>query len=219
MKKYLAVATIAIMVFGLTNPVFAAKKSKQMMSFGFFQEMAGITPQGEIRADIYGAGLLPTDIRIGAFGGEVMIDTATGGNATGIGYKHPLNRKMAIYGSLFYSNVGAGTTNIAGGFAYTTVSNGLILNGNANLLSAGGTTTLTANGAVFYPMSQRKVSGKVFLGGELALQLSPTNTTGIFAGLRWMPKRNLIVDTGLISSTGVTTNIATPVFVRLNIGL
>lgn len=209
----------SLCVMSLALGATGAAQAANTMSFGFYQEMAGITPQGEIRADIYGADLLPADIRIGVFGGEVMIDVSTvAASATGIGYKHPLNRKMAVYGSLFFDSANS-VTNIAGGFSYSTVSNGMVLNGNANLLSAAGTTTLTANGAVFYPMSQNAVSGKVYLGGELSLQLSPTNTTGLYAGLRWMPKKTLIVDTGFISSTGGTTNIGTPVFVRLNIGL
>ena len=184
------------------------------MSFGFFQEMAGITKQGDIKIDLYTAPNV-ANVRIGAFGGEVMID---GLGTGGIGYKASINRNVAAYGML-YLDSGTNVTNIQGGASYTGQSDALIYNLNGHILSSGGTTSTSINGAVFYAMSQRQVGGKVYIGGELLLELSPTNTTVITAGLRWMPKRNLIMDTGLMTSSGGTTSFVTPAYVRINLGL
>ncbi len=229
MNKHLAIAAIAIMAFGLTNPVFAAKKSKQTMSFGFGQEFAGVASTNEIRVDFYPLNLATsattaTDIRIGAFGGEVMIDVSSGAGSSGIGYKASINPKMAVYGMLFFCNdCGGGATsatNITAGIAYTTVSNGFVLNGNGEVFSAAGGTTMDLRGAGFYPLKQRKLRGKVYLGAEVDLQMSPSpTTTDIYAGARWIPKKNVMLDMGLIASSGGTTSLATPVMFRLNIGL
>jgi hypothetical protein len=213
-------------------PALAA--SNGLPSFGFEQEFAGVTPNGDIRADIYqgGAGA-PYSLRVGAFGGEVMIDpTIASVNATGIGYKGNFNRNMAAYGKL-YLNTGGGTstTNITLGFAYTGTSGRLLYNGNAEVFSCSNCATgntsqsvFNLKGAAFYTIHTTKLAGKTSLGAEVNLQLSPSpSTTSIFLGARWEPKPSVLIDIGVASSvqTGGTTanTFATPAFVRLNLGL
>ncbi len=224
MKKYLAVATIAVVAFGLTHPVFAAKKSNQTMSFGFVQEFAGVTKKGDIRVDlINNSTSYPQHIRIGAFGGEVMVDTTNlgGVTATGLGYKHSVNPNLAIYGKFYLNTATGGQTNITLGVSYSGQSGKFIYNGNGHFTNAnaGSTSAFFLNGAGFYQLDTRSLPGRVLLGGELSLQLSPSPTqTNLFLGGRWEPKKNVLIDLGLASSVGGTTSIQTPAFVRLNIG-
>ena len=223
MKKHLAVATIAIMAFGLANSVFAAKKSNQTMSFGFVQEFAGVANNGEIRVDLINNSTnYPQHIRIGAFGGEVMVDTTNlgGATATGLGYKHPVNPNLAIYGKFYLNTATGGQTNLTAGVSYTGNSGNFIFNGNGHFTNATAlnTSTFFLNGAAFYKLKTKSLPGSMQLGGEIALQLSPSpTTTNLFIGARWAPKRTVFVDLGIAASAGGTTSIQTPAFVRLNL--
>ena len=208
----------------VTGTVYAAKpaNSNDTPSFGFAQEMAGVTGNGEIRADIYNSSGYPSHLRVGAFGGEVMIDpngsTAT---ATGIGYKYPFNPKMAIYGKLFLNSGTGGQTNITLGASYSTQSENFLLNGNGHFTNANmlNESTFYLNGAGFYRLTTNKLGGSTYLGGEVSLKLSPSPTeTNVFLGARWQPKKTVLIDLGIASSTGGTTTISTPAFVRLNLG-
>jgi hypothetical protein len=230
MKKQLLKGLFVAGLVCASAPVLAA--SSGLPSFGFEQEFAGVTPNGDIRADIYqgGAGA-PYSLRVGAFGGEVIIDPNTNpATATGIGYKGNFNRNMAAYGKLFLNTGGTtSTTNITLGFAYTGTSGRLLYNGNAEVFSqsAGGTSTSFFNlkGAAFYTIHTTKLAGKTSLGAEVNLQLSPSpSTTSIFLGARWEPKPSVLIDVGVASSVpaggGTTANtFATPAFIRLNLGL
>lgn len=199
-------------------------------SFGFVQEMAGVTANGDISADLINSAPYPSHIRIGAFKGEIMIDPSIGVTATGMGYKYPINPHVGIYGKL-YLNSGGGTsiTNLTFGGAYTGNSGDFTYSGNAEVFSCSncvaGTseTFLNIKGAGFYRLKTNKLGGKMSIGAEVDLQLSPSpTTTDLYAGLRWQPKPKLIVDGGLVASTGGaggTTIVGTPAFVRLTLGL
>lgn len=196
-------------------------------SFGFVQEFSGVTGNGNISADLYNYTTYPTHVRIGAFKGEIMIDpnTLNPATATGMGYKFPINRNVAIYGKL-YLNSGGGTsvTNITLGGSYTGNSGPFIYNGNVEAYSTSLGTSFNLKGAGFYQLASNKLGGKMSVGGEIDLRLSPSpTTTSIFAGLRWQPKQQLLVDAGLISQVpagaGTVTTIGTPAFFRLTLGL
>lgn len=223
MKKYLAIAAVATMAFGLANPVSAAKKKAASIypSFGFVQEFAGVAKKGEISADIYNSAGYPFHLRIGAFGGEVLIDPSTApATATGIGYKHPINPNLALYGKLFVNSAPGGQTNISVGVSYTGQSGKFLYNGNGHFTNAtaGNVSTFLINGAGFYRLDTRSLPGLVQLGGELSLQISPSPTqTNLFLGGRWVPNKNVLIDLGLATSGGGTTTIQTPAFVRLNL--
>lgn len=224
MNRLFATLSAVALGLGIVGTTQAAKRSSDIMSFGFVQEFAGVVRNGEIRADLINSGVsYPQHIRIGAFGGEVLIDTS--GNAftaTGIGYKHPINPKLAIYGKLFLNTTAGAQTNITVGLSYTGKTGNFIYNGNGHFTNAtaGNVSTLIANGAGFYKLGSKTLPGSMYLGGELALQLSPSpTTTNIFLGARWMPKRSMFVDLGFATSGGGTTTLQTPAFVRLNIGL
>lgn len=228
MNRLFAILTAVALGLGIVGTVGtaqAAKGSSGMMSFGFAQEMAGTTRQGDFAVDFYKSTADEIEIRYGAFGGEVTIDTATGANARGLGYKHPINKNLAGYGSLYINTAGATTiTNLGAGVSYTTVSNGLILNGNGEFFSCsecggGGASQsfLNLKGGAFYPLQTRKLKGKTYIAAELDLQLSPTSVTRFYGGARFQPKRNVLFDLGFLASTTGATTLATPAFMRLNI--
>lgn len=222
MKKQVVIALGAICALSATTAANAAGNITAP-SFGFVQEMAGVTAKGDLRADLYNTTGAPTTLRLGAFGGEVILDPTGGATATGIGYKHPFNPNMAAYGKLYIQSGGTSVTNLTLGFAYTGTSGNFLYNGNAELFnqSAGGTSTAFFNlkGAGFLRLQQKAFAGSMLLGGEIDLRMSPSPTwTNLFLGARWEPKRNVLVDAGLAGSTAGTTTIGTPAFVRLNIG-
>jgi len=206
----------------LSSAAAAATPNTTYPSFGFVQEMAGVTANGDISADFYNNTGYPTHLRIGAFKGEIMIDPSTAAaTATGMGYKYPINPHLAIYGKLYLnSGGGTSTTNITLGGSYTGNSGDLTYNGNAEAFSTSAGTNLNLKGAGFYKLKTNKLGGSMSVGAEVDLRLSPSPTqTDLYAGLRWQPKAKLIVDAGLASSTGGTTTLGTPAFVRLTLGL
>jgi hypothetical protein len=203
-------------------PALATAANQSYPSFGFVQEMAGVAANGDIQADIYNSTGYPSHLRIGAFGGELMIDPNTAPfSATGIGYKFPVNPNVAIYGKLFLNSATGGQTNITLGASYTGQSGDLIYNGNGHLTNANplNESTLLLNGGGFYRLKTQKMGGKTYLGGELSLKLSPSPTeTNIFLGARWQPKKAVLVDLGVLAPIGGSTTVMTPAFVRLNLG-
>ena len=222
--KSLIVASLALTAFFGSNGLHAAATKKENLypSFGFTQEMAGVIANGEIRADIYNSTGYPYHLRIGAFGGEVLIDPSVGATmSTGIGYKYPFNPDLAMYGKLFLDSSTVGQTNITLGASYTGNSSRLIYNGNLHLTNANIANEMTVylNGAAFYGLQTKKMPGSTHLGAELSLKLSPSPTeTNLFLGARWQPKKAVLVDLGLAASVAGTTTVSTPAFVRLNLG-
>ncbi len=239
MKKHLAITAIVIIAFGFSNAASAAwwpwsddgaqtsstaarkVNDPMMMSFGFVQETASVLSRGRIRADIYNTTDYPSQVRIGAFGGEVLIDPSDGPTATGLGYKRSINSKMAVYGKLFLATGGGQTDNWTLGVSHTAQRGRLVYNGNAHYTNANAAneSTLLLNGAAFYRVIVKSVPGPVQLGGEVSVRMSPGPTrTDLFMGVRWQPKRNVLIDVGVATSIDGDTFIGTPAFVRLNLG-
>ncbi len=196
-------------------------------SFGFVQETATVTADGDILVDLYNTTNYRDMIRIGAFGGEVMISPETGNAAHGLGYKASINPKVAAYGMMFLDN-DASFTNITLGASYTTMASGLLLNGNFELFSQSDTTGANGpsetfvdlRGSAFYRLENESVKGSLYLGGELDMEISPNSDTDVYLGVRWIPKSNVILDLGAFESLGgpSISTVGTPVFVRLNLG-
>lgn len=214
---------LTAVLLSLTSLTSLAAKSgtANFPSFGFTQEMAGVTEKGKISADIYNTTGYPMHLRIGAFGGEIMIDpNGAATTATGIGYKHPIGSNLALYGKLFLNSATGGQTNITLGASYTGQSGNFLYNGNGHFTNANALneSTFLLNGAGFYQLDTKSLSGRVQLGGELSFQVSPSPTeTNLFLGGRWEPNKNVLIDLGLATSVGGTTTIQTPAFVRFNL--
>ena len=222
MKSLIRGFSVLVLV-GISSTTLGAPNSTvKYPSFGFVQEMAGVTANGDISADFYNNTGYPTHLRIGAFKGEIMIDPFTNTTyPTGMGYKYPINPHLAIYGKLYLkSGGGTSTTNITLGGSFTGNSGNFLYSGNAEAFSTSAGTNFNLKGAGFYKLKTNKLGGSMSVGAEVDLRLSPSPTqTDLYAGLRWQPKSKLIVDAGLASSTGGTTTLGTPAFVRLTLGL
>lgn len=194
-------------------------------SFGFVQETAAVTADGDILVDLFNTTNYRDMIRIGAFGGEIMINPDNAIDAHGLGYKFSINQKIAAYGMLYLDN-DKSFTNITAGASYTTNASGFLLNGNIELFSQSDTaagpseTFVDLRGSAFYRMDNNSIMGSLYLGGEIDLEMSPDSDTDVYLGVRWIPKRNIILDLGAFESLGgpSTSTVGTPVFVRLNIG-
>ncbi len=200
-------------------------------SFGFVQETATVTADGDILVDLHNTTNYRDMIRIGAFGGEVMINVDGGNDAHGLGYKAAISQNVAAYGMLFLDN-DASFTNITVGASYTTMASGFVLNGNIELFSrsdvppggAGGAgpseTFIDLRGSAFYRLANESVKGSLYLGGEIDIELDPNSDSDVYLGVRWIPKHNIILDLGAFESLGgpSTSTVGTPVFVRLSVG-
>jgi len=221
-------ARISPLIFIFTSTVTLASGQ----SVGFNQEFAGTNNKGDISIDLYDSLGNPTDVRIGAFSGEILIDATVANTARGVGYKHRIGKNMAAYGMLYLNTGGATSiTNITGGFSYTGQSDNFMYNGNAEVHScttcgAGNTsaTNLDVKGAGFFKLKPNKLGGSMMIGGEVSLRLSPSPTsTSLYAGARWLPKPNVLVDLGFFTSlpTGGTTTstFGTPAFARVELTL
>lgn len=201
-----------------------------VQSFGFVQETSTVLKEGLVLVDLYNSIGYRNTIRIGAFGGEVMVDTTSGNNARGIGYKRAINEDVTAYGMLFIDN-DASFTNLTAGIAYTTFKSGWILNVNAEIFNqsdptgAAGVseTFMDVRGSAFYPLTGKLTRGKVSIGIEVDLEISPDSVTDVYFGARWVPKRNIVIDLGLYESFGApspapsVSTVSTPAFLRLNV--
>ena len=194
-------------------------------SFGFVQETAAVTADGDILVDLFNDTNYRDMIRIGAFGGEIMINPDSGNAAHGLGYKFSINDKIAAYGMLFI-DTDESFTNITAGASYTANASGFLLNGNIEIFSQSDTdagpseTFVDLRGSAFYRMDNDSIKGSLYLGGEIDLEISPDSDADVYLGVRWIPKRNIILDLGAFESLGEpsTSTVGTPVFVRINIG-
>ena len=230
MKNSIYVLLLSVAMTGVASAASksAPTRSADLPSFGFVQEMAGITADGDLKVDIYGATLLATDIRFGAFGGELLPDTATAtSNATGLGYKHPISPNMAAYGKLYLdTTTGSPDTNITLGFSFTGKADDLLYNANAEIFNcsacgAGASSVSNVNlrAGGFFNVKSKSASGKFSVGGEIDLRMSPSpSQTNIYLGARWLPKTNVMLDVGFLQNIVNTSTVATPAFVRLNLG-
>ena len=194
-------------------------------SFGFVQETAALTLDGDIRVDLFNNTNYRDMIRVGAYGGEIMISPDDGKDAHGLGYKSSINSNIAVYGMLFLDN-DKSFTNITAGASYTTNTGSYILNGNVELFSQSDTgggvseTFIDLRGSAFYRLANESIKGSLYLGGEIDMEFSPNSDTDVYIGVRWIPKRTVILDLGVFESLGGpnTSTVGTPVFFRLNIG-
>ncbi len=219
----------SFLLFSFTTASTAAQAAGNFNapSFGFVQEMAGVVENGTVSANLYDSLTASrNDIRLGAFGGEVLIDpTLSSSNSTGIGYKYPFTANMAAYGKLYMdTTTGASYTNVTLGFSYTGSASSLLYNGNAEIFNCsackGGQSEsyVFLKAAGFFQPQQKAIAGASF-GAEISMQTSPSPTsTDLFLGMRWHAKGNVLLDLGVMRNIGNVSTVATPAFVRLNVG-
>lgn len=199
---------VLLLLSGITN---AAGPSRI-----FTQEMANITPKGVASVDMaygYVSAGLDAGIRIGAFGGEVMLNTASllddisGFDNSNIGYKTRIGKNLAAYGiiSHYDDDAGVSVTDFKLGAAYTMKKGALTFNVNPELVTddegtlRGGDTTIFVKGAAIYKL---KGASKMSLVAELILENSDFLDTVINLGAHWQPKKNIGVDFIVYSDYG-----------------
>ena len=228
MNKLIASLLLVSGIGVFSNQSFAETHDSTLVgvpSFGFTQETATLTVDGDILVDLYNTTGYRDMIRIGAFGGEVMVSPDSGNAAHGLGYKFSINPNVAAYGMLYLDNDNS-FTNITAGASYTTYASGFLLNGNLEIFSQSDTTPgssetfVDLRGSAFYRLATNSVKGSLYLGGEIDMEISPGSDSDVYLGVRWIPKSNVILDLGAFESLGGpnTSTVGTPAFVRLNVG-
>lgn len=214
MKRFL-IQALSVSLLLLLVQVASAEPSRV-----FFQETTAIEPNGSISLDLYypssGYGY-NAGLRIGAFGGVVLInshpdfnETRTGFRTSNAGFKKMINKNIAAYGVLSYfnDNVDSGT-DYAIGVAFSGKTGTLSYNVNPELISdnkqqapRGGKSTLFLKGAVSIPLTSLKISGSTSAIAEVILEDSSDLDTVTNLGLRWIPRKDLTLDFILFSDRG-----------------
>jgi hypothetical protein len=211
----------------------------------FVQELGEVSKDISVDLD-YATGSsngLAAGLRVGAFGGEVLVNTkndldlaGSGFDAPNLGYKRVVAPRLAVYGILSYDKVdppGPGATppartNVAVGAAYTVqLRNNLLLTVNPEFVTDDGNTnnrgdsnTLFIKAGIGYPLRNQRY-GRITLIGEVIGENNDNLDTSFNLGLRWELRRNLTLDAVLVNDRGSRggSNTGVPGMIRLNIAL
>jgi hypothetical protein len=198
----------------------------------FSQETAEVTKEISVDLDYVGSLGLAGGLRIGAFGGEVLVnakndlDLAGSGFSGGnIGYKRVVMPSLALYGILAHDNPdnAPSTTDFAFGAAYSVRMKELLLNANLEYVSdddgvngRGDESTLFLKLGAGYAVPTH--SGRFTLIGELVLEDNDVLDTVFNLGVRWEVRRNINVDFVVVNDRGDNgSRNGLPGAVRLNI--
>jgi hypothetical protein len=189
-----------------TAAAFAGTLAQAEPSRLFAQELGEVSKDLSVDLD-YATGTsngLAAGVRVGAFGGEVLVNSKneldlarSGFDAPNVGYKRTVGRGIALYGILSYKKEdppGPGAnpparTNFAIGGAYTVHQRSLILTVNPEYVTDDGNTnnrgdenTLFIKAGVGYILSQRY--GRVTLIGEVIGENNDNLDTVLNLGVR-----------------------------------
>lgn len=176
---------------------------------------------------------LAAGLRIGAFGGEVLVNAkppttldGSGFVSSNIGYKKMLMPRVAAYGIVAYENPdnAPSTADLAIGAAYTLTYRDVLLNANAEVVSdadgrnsRGDRTTLFIKGGAGYPIDT--AAGRVTLIMEMIAESNSSLDPVLNLGARWQPRRNITLDFVVLNERGDNgSHSGLPGAVRLNIG-
>ena len=176
---------------------------------------------------------LAAGLRIGAFGGEVLVNAkpatmldGSGFVSSNVGYKAMVMPRLAAYGILAYDNPdnAPSTLDLAIGAAYTLPYRGVLLNVNAEVVTdeegrngRGDRSTLFVKGGAGYPIDT--TAGRVTLMMELVAESNSALDAVLNLGARWQPRKNITVDFVVLNERGDNgSHSGLPGAVRLNIG-
>jgi hypothetical protein len=176
---------------------------------------------------------LAAGLRIGAFGGEVLVNAkppttldGSGFVSSNIGYKRVLMPRVAAYGIVAYENPdnAPSTSDVAIGAAYTLTYRDVLLNVNAEVVTdadgnnnRGDRTTLFVKGGAGYPIATG--AGRVTLIMEMVAESNSALDPVLNLGARWQPRRNVTLDFVVLNERGDNgAHSGLPGAVRLNIG-
>lgn len=191
----------------------------------FFSETAETAIDGTVSIDVeyqFNESGTNTGARIGAFGGEVLLNNGNTGFATSsIGYKKIFQKDLAFYGILSYLNNDIESfTDIALGAVYTLNLKDVSFNFNGELITddsetlRGGDSTLFIKAAVIFPINKARTN--ISLIAEVAVENNDLLDTGTALGLRWQPSSRLTTDFIVFADNGVDDTTGIPGYVKLN---
>lgn len=207
----------------------------------FAQELGEVSKDISVDLD-YATGIsngLAAGVRIGALGGEVLVNSKTaldlaqsGFDAPNVGYKRALGPRTAVYGILSYHKEEApgpganppARTNFAIGAAYTMHQRNLILTVNPEFVTddggangRGDENTIFIKAGVGYIAGQRY--GRITLIGEVIGENNDNLGTVFNLGLRWEPRRNITLDAVVVNDRGSRggSDTGVPGMIRLNV--
>jgi hypothetical protein len=200
----------------------------------FSQEIAEATKEVSVDLDYGLAGSvgLAGGLRIGAFGGEVLVnakndlDLAGSGFSGGnIGYKRVVVPNLAVFGVLAHDNPDGApsTTDFAIGAAYTMRMKELLLNASLEYVTdddgvngRGDDNTMFLKLGAGYAIPSN--AGRFTVIGELVLEDNDALDTVFNLGLRWEVRRNINVDFVIVNDRGDNgSRSGLPGAVRLNL--
>lgn len=198
----------------------------------FSQETAEVGKDVSVDLDYVASLGLAGGLRIGAFGGEVLVnaknsfDLAGSGFSGGnIGYKRIVMPNLALYGFLAHDNPeGApSTTDLALGAAYTMRWRELRLNANLEYVTdddgvngRGDDSTMFVKLGAAWPIPTN--AGRFTLIGEVALEDSDALDTVFNLGVRWEVRKNINLDFVVVNDRGdAGSRSGLPGAVKLNI--
>ena len=201
----------------------------------FSQETADISKDISVDLDygLTGSVGLAAGVRIGAFGGEVLVnakndlDLAGSGFSGGnIGYKRAvIMPNLAVFGFLAHDNPdnAPSTTDFAFGASYTWRMKELLLNGSIEFVTdddgvngRGDDNTLFFKLGAGYAIPTN--AGRFTIIGELILEDSDALDTVFNLGVRWEVRKNINLDFVVVSDRGDNgSRSGLPGAVRLNL--
>jgi hypothetical protein len=200
----------------------------------FSQETAEVSKEVSVDLDYvaFGSNGLAGGLRIGAFGGEVLVNSknnldlaGSGFNGGNIGYKRTIMPNLAAYAMLAHDNPDGApsTTDFAIGAAYTMRIQQLLLNANLEYVTdddavngRGDEATMFIKLGAGYGIPS--TAGRFTLIGELVLEDNDVLDTVFNLGVRWEVRRNINVDFIVVNDRGDNGgNNGLPGAVRLNI--
>lgn len=208
--------TIHSLLFVSLSAVATASAQAADTSRVFFSETATTLSKDAVSVDLEYSFIstgMTTGIRGGAFGGEIMLNTAsdaiTGFTTSGVGFKKTLGENLSAYGIVSYFDDGTvanSTTDFAIGAAFTMKTGNLTLNLNPEVVTddrgiggpRGGKNTVFVKGIAAYKLNKMPVS----LVAEVALENNTALERVVNLGARWQPKKNLTVDLIIYQDVG-----------------
>jgi hypothetical protein len=222
-----ACAGIALLVLAMA----AQAQPSRLLS----QETAAVAGDVSVDLDYNGAPQsvgLAAGMRIGAFGGEVLVNAkpptsldGSGFVSSNIGYKKVIMPRLAAYGIVAYDNPenASSTFDVAIGAAYTLTYRDVLLNLNAEVVTdedgrnnRGDRSTFFIKGGAGYPIETG--AGRVTLMMELIAESNSSLDSVLNLGARWQPRRNVSVDFVVLNERGDNgSHSGLPGGVRLNI--
>jgi len=199
--------TIHSLLFVSLSAVATASAQAADTSRFFTGETATTLKNGAVSLDLeylFSSQGNATSLRAGAFGGEIMLNSATdthsGFSDSSIGYKKSIGKGLAAYGVVSHyddGTIAGSATNFAVGAAYTMKSGDITFNINPEFVTDDGNknnrndkSTLFIKGLAAYKLKNVPVS----LVAEIVLDNNDAVERNVNLGVRWQPKNNLTLD-------------------------